>query len=220
MRVLVATLLMREPDGRAKLYGRALQSVFNLRWQGALETIQVIGDDDYARPAETVTRKYNLARDVFLRGDYTHLLTVEHDMIVPPDALEKLAALDCDIAYGLYVLRHGRREWSAFTHLEHDYSLSLSEAPALARDMWGKTINVAGVGMGCTLMRRHVVEDEPFSYWRGVDCDWWLGNKAQQKQWTQKADLSVICGHMTMLPSPRVYYPDIDAPDLVRTDFL
>ena len=49
-------------------------------------------------------------------GGFDALLLVENDMILPPDALLKMAAVDADVVYGLYVNRHGWRKWLAYTY--------------------------------------------------------------------------------------------------------
>lgn len=219
--VFVVTPMMREPSGKPRLFGRALQSAFSLEWSGQLDHFTANGSDDYSRPNETVTRKYQDARDVFLAGKWDYFLSVEYDMIVPPDGLKRLVALDADIAYGLYVFRHGgRRDWSAYTELTVTSGQSLSKQPAEARRLWGSAVNVAGIGQGFTLIKRYVLEAMPFRNWPGVCSDWAMAIDAARAGLTQVADLGCVCGHMTITPSPQVIWPDVNEEKLHRVEFL
>ena len=51
--------------------------------------------------------QYDAIRTDMLNGDFDAILFVEHDMEVPPDALQKLWDTGDQVAYGVYLLRHG-----------------------------------------------------------------------------------------------------------------
>jgi hypothetical protein len=218
MRVLVVTPLLRSPlVERTQYHPRALASILALRWTGQLDYYLPRGGDTSARGDVNVTRKYSDARCVALEGDYDAMLCAESDMIAPDDGLEKLAALDADIAYGLYCFRHQAHDWSAATELTRDHYRSLSADPESARAAWGQTLDVKGIGLGFTLIRRRVFERLPFRNWRGVSNDWALGVDAQAAGFRQVCDTSVVCGHFHL--AERVtFWPDPDAPGLVRTE--
>lgn len=223
-KVFIATPIMRELDGRAILYGRALQSILQLEWPGQLDHFISNGGDDYADPRGTVTRKYNEARDVFLAGDWDLFLAAEYDMVVPPNGLKLLVDLDVDIAYGTYAFRHGLREgkyrWSAATKIKDRSIETISGDSERARKYWGEAINVAGIGMGFTLIKRHVIEAAPFRTLEYACCDWALALDAQANGWQQQAHLGVACGHMTRVPSMRILWPDPDEPEMARVEML
>lgn len=219
MSILVVTPVMKDPSGKARLYARSLASLYNLKWDHGLDFYQAVGGDDYHRPSETVTRKYQEAREVFLAGKWDYLFCAESDMILPPDTLTKLMAFDCDITYGLYALRHNQNKWSAATYLEGTKWRSLSEEPDNARAAWGNAVQVVGVGQGCTLIKRDVLEAIEFRYIPGVSSDWGLSLDAQASGLKQIADLSIICGHQTITPSPMTLWPDINEPNLIRVEY-
>lgn len=213
--------MLRDVSGKARLYGRALQSIYNLEWSGQLDHYTANGGDDYMDGNATVTRKYEEARQVFLAGSWDALLCAEYDMIVPADGLKRLAALDADIAYGLYCFRHGgRREWSAYTELTVKSGTSLSKQPNEARRLWGSAMDVAGIGQGFTLIKRHVLEAMPFRNWPGVCSDWALAIDAGRTGLTQVCDLGAVCGHMTLTPSPQILWPDPNEEKLYRLEFI
>jgi len=208
-----------------RLWKRTVQSLFRLQSEAIGIEYWFRGwDNPHEYPYENVTHNYNVARELVLRMGFDALLTVECDMIIPPDTVDRLAATGADIAYGLYVWRHGRREWSAYTQLKAQSGKSISKDPEAARAAWGHVIDVAGVGQGCTLIRRHVLEVIEFSLWPGsptiVSSDWLLALDAQRHGFTQRCDLGVVCGHQTYQPWPQVIWPDPDEEDLYRVEAL
>lgn len=217
----MVTPLMRDPaNGRGRVYVRALRSHLDLEYDGVLDWYQQVGGDNFHSAGETVTAKYNDGRDVFLAGKWSHMLCLETDMIVPKDSIQKLLALDTDIAYALYCFRHlGNKKWNAARSVTVESWHSFSDEPDYSRNMWGSQVATAGLGMGCTLIRRSVLETLAFRYWPGVSCDWALACDAQQHGFTQACDLSAVCGHMTLTPSPHTIWPDVNEPELIRIEF-
>jgi hypothetical protein len=221
MRILAVTPLFHR-------YVRALSSHQVMTPIGAVDYLILANDDPYTdgtlRGAyANITHKYNHARAVFLAGDYDALLCLEDDIIVPRDTLTRLLACDADIAYGLTCWRHGTPVWSARVDEEgQPLGRVLSETPERARALAGQVIDVVGVGMACTLIRRHVVgwlefrldEQQP------VCCDWWLAHDARALGFSQRADLGLICGHITPTPTPRIIWPDAREERLWRVERL
>jgi hypothetical protein len=93
--------------------------------------------------------------------------------------------------------------------------------------------------MGCTLIRRCVLEQLIFRTHRMACCDWGLAMDAQEYGFSQRCDLGVVCGHMTTHnPSsvvgatpwvlgvegpPRIIWPDPDVEGigkLYRVEYL
>lgn len=220
-----------------RLFGRALQSIMRLQWPGKVDVVFARGGDATEAMSKqgkfkVVTAKYNHGRDMLLAGDYDAIATIEDDMIVPPDALIKLWDTGADIAYGLYCWRHqGFHKWSAYTEIGDRHGVALSDDPEAAKAAWGSVIEVQGIGNGCTLIRRHVLEAMPFRKHRKACCDWGLAYDAQRRGYRQACDLSVVCGHMAIdneqhkgFPivygqwgPPRIIWPD---PDLDNTGKL
>lgn len=220
--VLAVTPVLKNRDGQATLYGKSLESIYFQRWsRGRVDHYLPSGDDNYRYPDGTVTAKYQLAREIFLKGNYEYFVALEYDMIVPHDAIERLAKIPADICYGLYVLRHpGHIHWNAANRIEQMGAAWLSHNPDNAIASWGNIAKVKGVGFGCTLIRRHVIEQIPFRYWKGVCCDWALAYDADNAGLTQAMDMSLLCGHIAKAPSPRILWPDINAETFVRTEML
>lgn len=206
-----------------QIFGRTNESIFRQDYP-ELDIWFSKGDNPYfdSNGRYNICHNYQKARRWVLDNDYDYLFTVEADMIIPPDALTKLLAVDTDVAYGLYCFKN-TSTWSAWTELDMEHGRSIRKDPELAKGFWGKVIEVAGVGMGCTLIRRNVLEALDFrvdDFNPDVHNDWVFAYDLQQKGFTQKCDLSVVCGHISMTPLPRVIYPDPEAPRLYRNEFI
>jgi hypothetical protein len=193
-----------------------------LEWWHPYEV--VFGTDDIEkgksrsiRTYDNILEKYQRAKKMALAGGYDALFTVEADMILPSDTLLRLAQVDADVAYGLYASRHRRHQWLAATQMSEGRGVWLSDDVQTAQAAWGKVIETQGVGMGCTLIRRHVLETVPFRRAKGSFAnDWYFSLDLKAKGFVQKHDLGVICGHIAKWPSQRIIWPSPKAPGMYR----
>ena len=106
-----------------------------------------------------ILTQYQRAWELALAGGYDALLTVEHDMVLPANALQRLYNTDAAVVYGVYMLRHGTKTLNAWQYVNNrSMGMSLSLYPAelnrYRRRGWGR---VGGVGWGCTLIRREIL---------------------------------------------------------------
>lgn len=185
-------------------------------WDGHLDIGYYVDDDPKLSMRENLVAKHNAMRQMVLSHDHDALLMVEADMIIPPDALTKLAALEADVAYSLYCSRHSGM-WLCFPTVG-DKAAALNANPAQAKALWGQVITSEGAGFGCTLIRRRVLEAIEFRVdkRRKQHDDWLFALDAKAAGFTSKHDLSVVCGHI--IHAGGVMWPDPDAPDLRRIE--
>ncbi len=185
-----------------RVFARTITSIFNLDWPHPMEIVFGKDDEPVSKPYNNLTEKYNRARQMTLDGGYDALLTIEADMIVPPDTVKRLAAVDADVAYGLYVSRHGRLIWLAFTAVSEHAGTSISVVPEQARASWGKVIETKGVGMGCTFIHRHVLEAIEFRHPPTTFAnDWYFSLDCMEHGFVQKHDMGCVCGHIQGAPA-------------------
>jgi hypothetical protein len=213
-------------------------------YDGVAEWFISYNDNPYAEPYENVTHQHNKAREIMLDLGYDALFSVEADMIIPPDTIQSLIDVDADIAYGLYVWRHKIRRWNAYKTLTlwGGESFSYNHDGSDAREAWGKVMDVVGLGMGCTLIRRNVMEklhfrvhdgkpgwiaDEykeqfeelgvnPYRARTNMVCDdWLLAMDAQHYNFKQRCNLNVICGH---IDGDTVIWPDVEETKFYRIE--
>ncbi|MBK8772646.1 MAG: hypothetical protein IPM06_19775 [Rhizobiales bacterium] len=112
-----------------------------------------------------VLAQYQQARQVMLDGGYDALLTIEHDNVLPDDnAVQRLLDTPGDVIYAPYVLRHGVHVLSVWRY-SGDFNIGESltlHQDELAHARRAVVWRVSGVGMGCTLFRRHALEQIAF----------------------------------------------------------
>lgn len=221
MKVLVYCPLVPKRDGRSRIHPLTLQSIMAL--EADEQTAFVFDRED--NPADwdaymNICKKYSRARHMALDGGFDALLTIEADMIVPPDALKRLLAIDTDVAHGLYAARHDVSPvWLAFEWIKGLRGKSLSLSPDKARAAWGNVVETSGVGLGCTLIHRHVLEKIPFRWTMLVPTanDWLFALDVKQHGFKQMHDCSLHCGHVNTAETG-VIWPDIDAENFYRVD--
>jgi hypothetical protein len=210
-RILIVTPLLRS-------YGRAITAAHRLvrRAPCPVEWLTITEQPYAGYDYRNVLYANERARTAMLAGDYTHLLMLEDDIVPPPDALAKLLSCEADVAYGLYCWRRALHEWSAYArigesigtpwpHHDRDYAVAAFTA--------GDVIPSQGVGFGCTLIRRELLETITFrlptDFAEGGACtDWMFALDCQALGAHQVSHLGVACGHISMEPSARVIWPD------------
>lgn len=213
MRLLVYTPTTEDGPAAA-----CSESIEGQRYGGQWEWV-VDADDPFPVPDHrNVLAKYVRAKSMALREGFDALVTVEHDMILPADALERLAATtEAGVVFGVYVLRHGSNVLNAWQY-KGDRNLGMSltlfprELEILRRAGRGR---VSGVGWGCTLIRRQVLERAPFTDGAGTCpagdipfATWCLHNRVPM--W---ARFDVPCGH---IEEGKILMPYEDGVDMAK----
>lgn len=162
-------------------------------------------------PGMNIVRAYQRLRAVFLAGDYTDLWIVENDIIPPPNALERLLAVEADVVYGTYCFRRGTPVVNVMQH-ETTNPLTRDDPRRWERLFAaGAIVECAGLGFGCTVIRRHVIERfEMRTRIGGGDTDTELARDVKAAGLTQKAHLGVVCGHIR--PTHETIWPTAEPP--------
>lgn len=150
-------------------YGDALRpetvaSMVGQRFDG--ELVWEVGRFNPYPPPDlrNVYEQYKRGRERALAGGFDALWTVEHDMVLPADALGRLWETGAPVAYGVYMLRHGSNvlnAWELTGGRNLGMSLTLYPEKLEAAKRRG-VVEVSGVGFGCTLIRRAALERIPF----------------------------------------------------------
>lgn len=205
-RVQVFTPVQRlEPETVAALL--ALQWPGVLTWIFQRDNPETASDRQAAR--RNILHQYQQARCRFLKGNDEALFVVESDIVPPLDALQKLAALEADVAYGVYRFRVSNVinifEKYPGTAKNMGESLSLYP-PKLAAARKAGVIACTGGGLGCTLIKRHVLEAIPFRLGENAHCDSYFNQDVLEAGFSQMADMSVVCGHKN--EAGEILWPD------------
>lgn len=211
MKVLVVVPMAPKPP---RLYAATYASIVELQCDGHLDIIWMRHDGSDGHYSD-LADKLNGAAAVAQWGGYDAMLIVEYDMIVPPDALQKLLQVDADIAYGLYCSRvTAGHNWLMVDDID-DYSITWP-TDAERRASWGNVVTSCGVGTGCTLIRTDALENLAFRIGTTGAPDWSLATDAKRLGLRQAHHCGVVCGHI--MDERRILWPDPDQPEMYRID--
>ncbi len=203
--VLVFTAVHRlEPE--------TVQALWALQWDGPLSYLlqrdNPYGHGSRAAAVKNHLHQYRRGREAFLAGRYDALFVVESDIIPPANALERLAALDVDMAYGCYLLRSGPPVVNVRERYG-PYAKNMGESLTI-RGKWRQAlakgaVPCAGGGLGCVLIRRRVLEEIDFRLADQAFADSAFDSDCYQAGFSMVADTAVQCGHKT--PEGAVLWP-------------
>ena len=176
---------------------------------------KVISSRSDLEPSQVrLTEAYNVLRDYFLSDkSYTHLLSIEQDVIVPVNTIEKLIKHDKDVVSGLYFLgtkpcvmvgksvktpANKLREFRFEpTYFKYDF-IDMNELTLKQKAK--EIIQVYCAGLGCMLIKRNVLEQIKFrvihngNLFRG-HCDMYWSMHCRSRKIDIFLDPTVICEH-------------------------
>ena len=191
---------------------RMLEAVMDLDWASC--DIVFSREDAPSLPSRAefhrdLLWKYTRARELALMLGYEALLTVEADIIVPRDALQRLFGTEAEVAYGLYCSRNAAYGHNWLLDLERGSYLvePASKDADFRRQAWGRVVPSLGHGLGCTLIRRSALEAVPFRLPEGAEVasDWYYALDCQAAGIRQAHHCGVVCGHIA---GDEILWPD------------
>lgn len=160
---------------------------------------------------QNILHNYRKGRRAALDGGYDAMLCLESDIIPPPDALSRLLAIEGDVNHGTYMFRSGSEpviNIARHARTAGCPDVSLRYHPLVLRAQWGNVIPCTGLGLGCTLIHRRVLEQVDFRLApEGGHCDWAFACDAISGGWRLMADLGLHCGHKR--PDGVILWPSV-----------
>lgn len=146
-----------------------------------------------------VLLSYRRGQQRALAEGFDALLTVEHDMVLPPNAVEELAKTPGDVVYGVYLFRWGDYVLNTFEYIgDKNIGESLSLWPDKAEKALKKgVIRVSGGGWGCTMIKRKALEkvELPEKWPENPAFDIAFAQIALRAKLRMNANFRVLCGH-------------------------
>jgi hypothetical protein len=160
-KLLIFTPTYTYPDGTEAMAPECGEAILSQQVDGVVEWQVGRHNPHPGASHANVLAQYKQAQYVFLAGDWDALLTVEHDNVLPDSgAVQRLLDTPGDVVYAPYVLRHGVAVLSTWQYIgDRNIGESLTLHPdELAKAKAANAYRICGVGMGCTLFRRHTLE--------------------------------------------------------------
>lgn len=148
----------------------------------------------------------NYMVEAFMETDCTHLFMVDADTIPPGDTIDRLLAIDADVATGITPIMNKEGKLSnVFVEKEKE-----GRGTPLTLDEVAKKkapFPITGVGLACALIKREVFEklEKPVysSLWfqngEFIEGDIHFVGKALEAGFKVMADPSIICGHVKQI---------------------
>lgn len=153
---------------------------------------------------EALARAQNLARKLFLEGDYNYMFSLESDIFPKPSILDRLVAHGLDVVTGLYMIG----DKATFTARPcitvsrknpktGTYGTRLLEPEEFMEFINKGPKEVMAGGMGCCLMHRNVLEKVRFTYIPGLmkHSDVYFFNDARKAGYPVVVDTNLVCDH-------------------------
>lgn len=229
MRILVYTPMTpkTKPDDplQVRIFGRSLQSILRLEWEHEIDYVFARDDTpEIDEKYQHIAYRYNQARIMALEGSYDALLTVESDIIVPPDALKLMTAVDADIVYPLVMSRGAKKYTLAKDAWRGGWDLWMDDPTFY--DRWGEVLPVFGVGMACTLIHSHVLNEISFrcepgpGLGRNQPNDFYFALDCKEAGFKSAGHTGVQLGHITTRPVPQIIWPNQDPDNHYLLEYL
>jgi hypothetical protein len=196
-----------EHQGKLAIREETQACIDALEWGGTLDVIidssqphHPYDPADLYHSHENTLLKYQKARRLTLEGGYDALFIVEHDMLIPANALQKLWAVRGDVVYGAYMFRNGNPtlnllRWTNTRSIDQ----SMQFYPEDIRYARAQVVfRVSGAGFGCTLIRRSALEQVEMRGNRGGHPapDMPFAEDCERAGIVQMGHFGVTCGHI------------------------
>lgn len=194
-----------------RLEPETVKAVLAMEWDGAISYLFQRDNpapemrDKLKRNVTNHLHQYKRGREAFLRGRYDAMLIVESDIIPPADALQRLAQVGTDVAYGVYRFR-GSDIVNIFERYRDRNGIrarNIGESLSVRHSVFRRAVRMgvypcSGAGFGCVLIKRKVLEQIEFRVEypkNGSYCDSFWTEDVYRAGFTMAADMRVVCGH-------------------------
>ena len=180
-----------------------------------VDIVKIIDDgiDSRLLPFDQLVQKHHKMASIAIDGKYDAVLSLEFDNVIPPDTLHRLVAIDADVSHGLYCNRRYPYLWLANIETTTARGITYARNSATVSRAWGNVVQTQGVGLGCTLIHRHVIESIPFRREPNHPCadDWFFALDCIKAGYKLAHDCGCIVGHI-LDDGNRIVWPAREEP--------
>ena len=151
---------------------------------------------------EALTRSQEFARRMALDEGYDYLMSIESDILMPPNVIQTLMGRAKEMVGSLYMIGPPENRWPCVTVSKTDPRTGLVGSRLLLKEEFPDfqkkhLMAVNGCGLGCTLIERHVIEKIKFTYYPDLKghSDIFFSNDVWKYGMRVFVDTSIICAH-------------------------
>jgi len=161
---------------------------------------------------EALARCQNIARKLVLKGDYDYALSIESDMLnIPKDIIQHLIGMAKDIVGCYYTIGDDKVRKPCITVADEKPN-GLIGTRVITQDEGLEMLKTNGLhsvnscGLGCTLIKREVLENVMFMYYPHLKpfSDVFFANDAWKSGFKIYVDCSVYLNHVNYFCSGHV----------------
>jgi len=197
--VLVGTVTYKGKDYCRKEFDERRRNLSH-----PLYAIAEVDTSDYVGSSrDRITKGYNDLLDIFFKGNYDYLLTLEADIIPPKEIIQAL--LDCDkpVISALYMIgpkdnRYPCAFTGKVTRIKHPFSGEIQKGivSLTFQDVDGSIKETpGGTGLGCCLIKREVLEKIGKFRYDEAHCDMYFHEDVYKNGYTSWVHTGYICKH-------------------------
>lgn len=122
---------------------------------------------------ESMAISLNKLRSHFLKGDYSHLMMIESDLVPPVDIIERLMSHNEGVVGSVYLIGHddvkSQPPRPCLFSVDYETNGTRNLEPDVGFGYFGKgVVPIHGCGFGSTLFKRWVIERFMFTYDLGM----------------------------------------------------
>ena len=164
--------------------------------------LRVINDVRLDDVKERIAHSRKMIRDLLLKGDYDYFLSLEQDVIPPPDLIERMLSAQVSVITGVYFTAYkidNQIKMRPLVWKAHSDSAQMTFMNEEVRAAKGKIKNVVPVrasGLGVMLIHRNVLEKIPFRAVPESFDDMPFCQDLAKAGIQLYADLTIVCKHL------------------------
>jgi len=144
---------------------------------------------------ERTTRARDMIRDMLLRGEYTHLLFLDQDVILPADGLARLLEHQLPIVSGVYCKEYDGDEYAMVVMSDWRERASGLKVTPIERLEGKRLFEIEAAGFGCLLIERTLAAEVPLRYTEEIGNDLAFSEDVRKLGERIFCDATLRCGH-------------------------
>ncbi|MBS3108745.1 glycosyltransferase family 2 protein [Candidatus Woesearchaeota archaeon] len=158
----------------------------------------------YESARDRIVASRNLLKEYVLKNNYDYLLSLEQDVIPPPDIIERMLSHNKKVISGVYFARNVFENEKILIPLAYVEMPSKNDLPSMRplnefELFYGPNlIKIISCGLGCVMIHKSILNNIQFRYDLNTFDDRWFCIDLLNKKIPLYCDTSIKCRHMIL----------------------